>query len=202
MQLLSHHPAILDGLVAFVHHLISEAQGAHGARLPGEELLVERGLVDVGLTAEGVDYFRRALDIKHLFAGQRSGAHHRGHIFALGGERQFAHGWRSLAQGAVVGALCPKPEEQCALGGVAQHLGTGGIGEVKRSGRVNGQSFVQHGFRHVLGTGPEFVHAHLVLRECTCLVRTDDCGRTHRFAGVHLAHQVVGFEHPAHGIGQ
>ena len=47
-----------------------------------------------------------------------------------------------------------------------------------------------------------FADTHLILRQRTCLVSTDDSSSTHRFAGVHLTNQVVALEHTAHGISQ
>ena len=44
--------------------------------------------------------------------------------------------------------------------------------------------------------------AHLVLGERARLVGTDDSGGTHRLAGMHLAHQIVGLQHLAHAEGK
>ena len=44
----------------------------------------------------------------------------------------------------------------------------------------------------------DLLHAHPVLGERARLVGADDRHGTHRFAGVHLAHEIVGFEHPPH----
>ena len=44
--------------------------------------------------------------------------------------------------------------------------------------------------------------AHLVFGQCTSLVRTNHSSGAHCFAGVHLTHQVIGFQHPLHAQGQ
>ena len=47
-----------------------------------------------------------------------------------------------------------------------------------------------------------FDHRHAVLRQRTCLVGTDHGRRTHRLAGMKLAHQVVFPQHPSHTQGE
>ena len=53
-----------------------------------------------------------------------------------------------------------------------------------------------------MGYNEHLFHGHAVLRKGARLVCTDYRGGTHRLAGMHLAHQVVGLEHAAHAVGK
>ena len=103
-----------------------------------------------------------------------------------------------------------EPQKECTFGGIAQHLQLLRIGEVNRSGRVH-----RHTFGHELANGSivvgvivfcavevGIVNAHLVLRQRTGFVGTNHRSSTHGFASVHFAHQVIGFQHTAHAVGQ
>ena len=83
------------------------------------------------------------------------------------------------------------------------------VGKVECCGRVDGNAFLDKATLIVIGefaigngVKVDFVNTHLVLRECTRLVGTDNGGSAHRLASVHFAHEIVGAEHTTHTIGQ
>ena len=48
----------------------------------------------------------------------------------------------------------------------------------------------------------DFIYSHLILSQRSSLVCADNCRRSHRFTGVHLAYKIVGLEHTTHGVSQ
>ena len=103
-----------------------------------------------------------------------------------------------------------EPQQQGALGGVAHHARLTVV-EVEESRGVDGDAlcdelsvgaFEVNG--GVVGEGEEarFVDTHLILRERARLVGANHGGCAHRFAGMHLAHEALGFQHAPHAHGE
>ena len=115
------------------------------------------------------------------------------HVFALGREGQPVDDPRPGTQLFVILAAAAQPLEQRPFRRVADDVPL----------RVEEGRGVE---RHDLGKFPlgqrvvahELLDVHPVLRKRSGLVGADDRHGTHRFAGVHLAHEIVGFEHPPH----
>ena len=98
-------------------------------------------------------------------------------------------------QGDIVNALIAQPQQESTLRGVAEDLVA-----IQGSCTVDGD--IQPHAIHLTSYLLHLHHLHLVLCECAGFVGTDNSGSTHRFAGMHTAHEVVGLQHTTHGIGQ
>ena len=167
-------------------------QRAHGAALEAEQLLGDLCVLAVRGAHRAHD-LRRALHTEDA-AARDAAFDDRRHVFAFGREGEPVDDLRSGPQGLVIGAAAAQPLEQGPFRGVADDVS---LGIEERRG-------VQ---RHDLGEIPlgkrvvahQLLHMHAVLGERAGLVGADDRHGAHRLAGVHLAHEVVGLEHPPHG---
>ena len=205
--------AVLGRVV--IHNLVGKAQGAHGHVLVGEQLLVHGGAVFGSVHALAVQDdvpalaqhdFRGALHVEHLLA-QQGRLHQRGHVLPFGGEGQLVQHRGVLAQRQVVLPLLVEPEQQGHFGGIAHAFGLLARGGFFEEGGGVGADALGHQVADVVlaqvavvlqGVEVGFVHLHEVLRQRAGLVGADGGDGTHRLAGVHLAHQVVGGEHAPH----
>ena len=130
-----------------------------------------------------------------------------GHVFVLRGEGKAVDDGCPLANLLIVDALGMEPQQEGTLGGVADSLRVGRVGEVEVGGGVHGYHLGQKLFCmlrlrcHKRGN-PGLCHLHLVLGEGAGLVRADIRGSSHRLAGVHGAWQGVLLHQLAHGEGQ
>ena len=141
--------------------------------------------------------FRRPLDVKNFLPAMHVGNDKRGHVFPLGGERDFSQLLHVLPHRLVVLPLCVEPEQQSSLCGVSDDTRVL-AGEVECGRGVYGHRLIDEVF-----SGDEhFPHLHLVLRERAGLVGADDRGGPHGFARVHLAYKIIRPQHLAHGVGQ
>ena len=77
-----------------------------------------------------------------------------------------------------------------------------GIGEVEQCRGVVGNTFGHEWIVTTDAVELAGTHLHLVLCQRAGLVGTDDGGGSHRLAGVHLSHEIIGLEHIAHAVGQ
>lgn len=68
-------------------------------------------------------------------------SHERGHVFAFGRKGQFLHHPHPIAQGEIVNPGRVEPQEQRALGGIAESHGVRGVGHVGSSRAVDGYPF-------------------------------------------------------------
>ncbi len=203
--------------LVLLQDLAGEAQRTHRLVLVGQQLALDDGAC--GLDADGLalhgdplavgqDNLGRSFHVEDPLAGQQAGADDRRHVFPFGGEGELADDRRVVAQGGVIGPLAVEPEQERRLGRVAQRLDLL-FREVEERGRVDGDALLDQGAQLVVGQRLvleviEFslVDLHLVLRQRTGLVGTDDGRGAHRLASVHLADQVVGLEHPVHAEGE
>ena len=190
---------------------IGKAQGTHGLvlilqqfRLHGRTAALH-GHEPLGrnhLRTEVHHILGGTLYINHPMVEQRR-IDYRSHILTLGREGELLHHMCPVAQLGIVDTLVGQPQQQSPLGGVTQHLHpVGTLVEVSR--RVGGNAFGNNRFDIRVGgvVKSSLAHPHLVLGEGSRLVGTDDRSRTHRLAGVHLAHQVVVGQHTLHAHGQ
>ena len=91
-----------------------------------------------------------------------------------------------------------QPEQERPFGGIPQCFYSIGIGKIEKRGRIDSNTLFNEIFNLLLVEKRCFVNPHLVLRERTSFIGTNNSGSAHRFARMHLAHQVVGREHTLH----
>ncbi len=203
------HPSVADSRIAGSEFLIGKSEGAHRHVLIFEQPGVDLFLGDPfgNIAAHGEDDFRRALDIKDSLAGRA--VYDRRHVFALGRERQFLDCLGAVFQRAVVDSLTVEPQQERALGRVAENLDGCGVALVELCGRVGCDALGDDGAERVgaelfsfesVEVGAE--HLHPVLGQSAGLVGTDNRCRSHSLAGMELAHEVVGFQHAPHRVGE
>ena len=84
-----------------------------------------------------------------------------------------------------------QPKQECRLGRIADSLIL-----VQFGSRVDGNGDIEQVLVVILWQ--ELIHLHLVLRQCTSLIRTNHGYCSHRLTSMELAHKVVGFQHTAH----
>ena len=146
--------------------------------------------------AHGPHDLRSALHAEDA-AARNAALDDRRHVLALGREGQPVHDLRPGPQRFVIFAPAAQPFEQRTLGRIADDMPSG----IEERRGVERHDLGEIPFRQVVVTH-QLLHVHPVLREGSGLVGADHRHRPHRLAGVHLAHEVVGPEHPPHGHGQ
>ena len=200
-------PEHLVGLVGGIQFTIGERQRAHCLGLVIGQFVSNLGEGDIScyLMAHAHEYLGSALDQQQALAihAVDDSGHHLGH----GREGQLGQSIAGIACGHVVDARVAQPQQQGALGGIAQGHHISRVAVIQIGGAVAGNALThEHSGIVVLG---QFLSAwqaiemglidlHLVLGERAGLVGTDDRGGAHGLAGMHTTHQVVVFQHLAH----
>ncbi len=216
-QILADNAAVFEYRGVILQNAVCEAQRTHGLVLIGQELFLNGGTHVRGGNqafrcqdggAEAQHDFRRAFHVKDFFT-QQGGFRHGGHVLAFRGESKLFQHAGVFPQIQVIHAQPVQPQEERPFRGISQGLDMPRIRVIQKGGGVDGDSLpdqiAQLVFRR--GSIPQaveisLVYVHLVARQGSRLVRADDGGGPHGFAGVHLAHQIIVGEHALHAQGQ
>ena len=178
------------------HYLIGKPQGTHCLVLVSKQLLIIGIYLFLAYVAFSHHDFRRTFHVKYPLLLDRR-IYQRSHILAFGGERKLVHHFSTCPQRFIILTLAVEPKQQCHFSWISytRRLFTCRF-LFKESGRVCRNAFCyQVGLAFI-----QFcvIYLHQILCQCTGLIRTNYGNGTHCFAGMHLPHQVIGFQHPAH----
>ena len=193
-------------LVGVSHLGTGKSQGTHGLGLIEREFVgrLLQGHPCHRLLAMPHDNLGRALDQQQALP---AGALHNGcHIFCHRREGQLGHGLDTVADIHVIHTRIMQPEQQGALGGIAQCHDLALVAVVEKGGAVAGDALAHESARLVVAhrVAPfqaievGLIDLHLVLGERAGLVGTDDRGGAHGLAGMHAPNQIVVLQHLAH----
>ena len=179
-------PAVLRPVATAVR----KAQRTHRHILVGRQLRLNGRLIRKRSATIQHD-LRSTLDIE-VTAAER-GVDQRGHKFSFGRKSELVDYLGPIAQCGIIDPLVTQPQQQRSFGRITDHLAV----RIEECRGVRGNPLANQVVDPLL-IKFRLVHTHLIARQRTGLIRADHRNGPHRFAGVHLAHEIVRLEHPAH----
>ncbi len=126
--------------------------------------------------------------------------HERRHILALGGKRYLLHNPYSAPNRLIILSSCIEPKQKRAFGRVSDRLRVFAA-QVEPGSGIYGYPLLDH-FVSRIAEEVRMSHLHTVLGKGSGLVGAYHRSGSHRLASVQFADEIVGAEHPAHGIGK
>ena len=149
-------------------------------------------------------HLRGTFHIQHILARERR-LDHRGHVFVFRCKRQLANDLHFVANPDKVDIVVEKPQQQGALGRITDHLHLLLVAVIQECRRVDRYAFL-HQMAHLRivdlavlqAINEAIAQTHAVFGERSRLVGANHRSGAHGLTSMHLAHQVIGLQHPAH----